>query len=249
MYIPAPTTARTLASVATTAMDRLYDSGAWLVRRIYDRRLHDAAVLDAACYFPDAEYFMANSEAIRAEALQVAASLAHVPRFHDVMREQADISANDGRDWRMYIMQAYGVRFPRNLARCPTLAALVAQSPDVLSASFSFLAPGKYVPPHRGPFRGILRGYLVLSMPLDAEGRPAAILTVDGHAHRLHEGQFMLWDDTFEHEVLNASDEVRIVLLLDIRRRGMPRDMRILSKALIALVRLGIRLRGSKIAV
>ena len=59
----------------------------------------------------------------------------------------------------------------------------------------------------------------------------------------------MLWDDTFEHEVLNASDEVRIVLLLDIRRRSMPLDLRLLSNAVIALVRLGIRVRGSGIAV
>jgi aspartate beta-hydroxylase len=236
-------------AVVAAATGRLYDAGASLMRRVYDRRLHEAAVLDTTRYFPDAARFVANWQAIRAEALEVAASVARIPRFHEIMREQADISANDGRDWRMYIMQAYGVRFARNFARCPTLAAVVAQSPDVLSASFSFLAPGKHIPPHRGPFRGILRGYLVLSMPLDAAGRPAATLTVDGHAHRLHDGEFMLWDDSFEHEVLNASDEVRIVLLLDIRRRGMPRDMRILSNAVIALVRLGIRLRGSRIPV
>lgn len=230
-------------------MGRLYDGGAWLMRRIYARRLRDAAVLDAAHHFPDANRFVANWQAIRAEALEVARNLSHIPRFHDIMREQADISANDARDWRMYIMQAYGVRFARNLARCPTLAALVAQSPDVLTASFSFLAPGKHIPPHRGPFRGILRGYLVLSMPLGDDGRPAATLTVDGHAHRLRDGEFLLWDDTFEHEVRNASDDVRIVLLLDIRRRNMPGDLRLLSNAVIALVRLGIRLRSAKIVV
>lgn len=230
-------------------MERIYDSGARLMRRVYDRRLHGAAVLDPAVYFPDAERFEQNWQAIRAEALHVAASLSRIPRFHEVMREQADISANDGRDWRMYIMQAYGVRFAGNLARCPTLASIVAESPDVLSASFSFLAPGKHIPPHRGPFRGILRGYLVLSMPLDAQRRPAATLTIDGHAHRLYDGEFLLWDDTFEHEVRNASDEVRIVLLLDVRRRGMPLTLRFLSAAVIALVRLGIRLRGPNIGV
>jgi aspartate beta-hydroxylase len=249
MDILEPSNASSRTNIVKTMMDRLYDRAAGYMRRIYDRRLHDAAVLDAACHFPDAERFVQNWPAIRAEALEVAASLSRIPRFHEVMREQADISANDGRDWRMYIMQAYGVRFARNLARCPTLAALVAQSPDVLSASFSFLAPGKHIPPHRGPFRGILRGYLALSMPLDAQGRPAATLTVDGHVHRPNEGEFMLWDDTFVHEVRNASDEVRVVLLLDIRRRNMPHDLRILSSVVIALVRLGIRLRGARIAV
>ena len=66
------------------------------------------------------------------------------------MIQQESISANDARDWRMFIMKAYGQPIARNLARCPTLAALIASSPDVLSASLSFLAPGKQVPPHRG---------------------------------------------------------------------------------------------------
>jgi aspartate beta-hydroxylase len=230
-------------------MGVLYNSGVRLMRRVYDSRINEASVLDAARHFPDSARFVDQWRAIRAEALDVAENIRNIPRFHDVMREQAAISANDARDWRMYIMQAYGVPFERNLRRCPTLASLVAQSPDVLSASFSFLAPGKHIPPHHGPFRGILRGYLVLSMPLDANGDPAATLTVDGRAHRLHEGEFMLWDDTFEHEAVNASDQVRIVLLLDIRRREMPRDMRLLSNAVIGLVRFGIRLRGGKIAV
>ncbi|RDV00012.1 aspartyl/asparaginyl beta-hydroxylase domain-containing protein [Trinickia dinghuensis] len=230
-------------------MGRLYDRGAQLLRRWYDRRLAEPAVLDTARYFPDAERFAAALPALRAEALGIAQQFNAIPRFHDIMREQADISANDARDWRMYIMQAYGVRVPRNLARSPTLAALVASSPDVLSASFSFLAPHKYIPPHRGPFRGIVRGYLPLVMPLDGAGHPAATLTVDGTAHRLHEGQFMLWDDTFEHEVRNASEEVRIVLLLDIRRRLLPAGLRLLSSLIVGVVAFGIRLQRSKMAV
>lgn len=111
----------------------------------------------------------------------------------------------------------------------------------MLSASLSFLAPGKQVPPHRGPFRGILRGYLVLDMPKRADGAPAAVLKVDGREYRLHEGEFMLWDDTFEHEVWNDSPQVRTVLLLDIRRRDMPGGLRLLSSAIIALVRLNVR--------
>ncbi|MEQ5842287.1 hypothetical protein N0A02_22845 [Paraburkholderia acidicola] len=37
--------------------------------------------------------------------------------------------------------------------------------------------------------------------------------------------------------------------IADIRRRSMPFDLRLLSNAVIALVRLGIRVRGSRIAV
>ena len=159
----------------------------------------------------------------------MAQQMHRVPRFHEIMREQTSISANDMRDWRMFILKAYGAEFPRNMAVCPTLAALVTASPDVLSASISFLAPGKHIPVHRGPFRGVLRFYLVLSMPLAADGRPAAVLKIAGTEHRLADGEYLLWDDTFPHEVTNESDEVRTVLLLDVWRRGMPLDMRLLS--------------------
>ncbi|MBV8538029.1 MAG: aspartyl/asparaginyl beta-hydroxylase domain-containing protein, partial [Alphaproteobacteria bacterium] len=117
-------------------------------------------------------------------------------------------------------------------------------SPDVLSASISFLAPGKHVPAHRGPFRGVLRFYLGLSVPLADDGRPAAVLRVADTEYRIGDGDCMLWDDTFTHEVWNHSREVRSVLLLDVWRRDMPIDMVLFSKTLIALVRAGIRVRG-----
>lgn len=222
-------------------MSAIYDWSVLALRRIYDRRISSSPVLDSNRLFPDAQRFTAHWQQIREETLTVAQDLRNIPRFHEIMSEQASISANDARDWRMFIMQAYGQPIARNLARCPQLAQLIASSPDVLSASLSFLAPGKQVPAHRGPFRGILRGYLVLSMPKRADGEPAAVLKVDGREYRLNEGEFMLWDDTFEHEVWNDSDQVRTVLLLDIRRRDLPRGLRILSSGIIALVRLNVR--------
>ncbi|WP_260627940.1 aspartyl/asparaginyl beta-hydroxylase domain-containing protein [Serratia liquefaciens] len=222
-------------------MSAIYDWSVLALRRIYDRRISSSPVLDSNRLFPDAQRFTAHWQQIREEALTVAQDLRNIPRFHEIMSEQASISANDARDWRMFIMQAYGQPIARNLARCPQLAQLIASSPDVLSASLSFLAPGKQVPAHRGPFRGILRGYLVLSMPKRADGEPAAVLKVDGREYRLNEGEFMLWDDTFEHEVWNDSDQVRTVLLLDIRRRDLPRGLRIFSSGIIALVRLNVR--------
>jgi aspartate beta-hydroxylase len=225
-------------------MAALYDHAADLVRHIYDRRIDSPPVLDAYASFPNSGKFIAAWRDIRAEALAVAAQIRNVPRFHEIMKEQADISANDGRDWRMFILKAYGVESPRNMNVCPTLASIVAGSPDVLSASLSFLAPGKRVPSHRGPFRGVLRFYLALSMPLTPDGRPGAVLTVAGREYRLSDGEYLLWDDTYPHAVRNDSEETRIVLLLDVWRRGMPFDMEILSRILMTIIRIGIRFRG-----
>ncbi len=221
-----------------------YEHGARLVRQIYDKRIDGPPILDAAIYFPDALKFAAAWHDIRAEADAVVQHIARIPRFHEVIPDQEAISANDGRDWRLYVLKAYGVEQPEHMAACPSLARVVRSSPDVLSASLSFMESGKHVPPHRGPFRGVIRFYMGLSVPRDGAGRPAAILKVDGEEYRVGDGEWLLWDDTYCHEVLNAGDDIRSVLLLDVARRSMPADMRLLSSAVIAAVAAGVRWRG-----
>lgn len=225
-------------------MLQLYDRAAHVVRGIYDRRIATPATLDAAHYFPNAKRFTERWTDIRREALGIAATLAKVPRFHDLMAAQADISANDGRDWRIFVMKAYGVALPQNLARAPTVAALLDEAPEVLSATFSFLAPGKHVPEHRGPFRAILRFHLMLSMPNDERGEPACVMNIDGVPFLLSDGESLLWDDTYPHEVWNRSDAVRIALLLDVWRKDMPADIKLLSHAILFGTQTAIRIGG-----
>jgi aspartate beta-hydroxylase len=69
------------------------------------------------------------------------------------------------------------------------------------------------------------------------------VLKIAGAEHRLADGEFLLWDDTFPQEVTNDSDEIRTVLLLDVWRRDMPTDMRLLSRLLIFIVRVMVRTR------
>jgi aspartate beta-hydroxylase len=224
-------------------MSEIYGRTADAVRLIYDRRIHTPAILDIERYFPDAALFAQSWTQIRDEALAVAGRLSSVPRFHELMNAQAPISANDGHDWRVFVLKAYGFDVKRNLQRCPATAELVSRCPSVLSASFSFLAPGKHIPPHRGPFRGIVRFHLGLSMPLGGDGQPGAILWIDGVEHRLGDGDFLLWDDTYTHEVLNSTGQVRVALLLDVWRSEMPADMAALSHLLVGVARLAASLR------
>jgi aspartate beta-hydroxylase len=193
--------------------------------------------------FPEAEHFIAAWPALREEALELAKNLQRVPRFHELMSNQAEISANDNRDWRMFVLKAYGVPFRDNMSKCPVLTGLVESVPDVLTATLSFLAPHKHIPRHRGPFRGVLRFYLGLSVPLAEDARPATVLTIDEAEHRIADGESLLWDDTFPHEVCNRSDSPRIALLLDVRRRGMPLDLTLLSWLLVRGIGAAVRLR------
>ena len=76
----------------------LYDHAANTVRAIFDRRLDGPPVLEAERYFPHAELFVENWQAIQAEALALIGRLSSVPRFHELMKAQETNSANDDRD-------------------------------------------------------------------------------------------------------------------------------------------------------
>ncbi|MGH6873023.1 MAG: aspartyl/asparaginyl beta-hydroxylase domain-containing protein [Rhizomicrobium sp.] len=216
-------------------MTALYSHAGDALRWIYDRRIDAPPVLDMARDFPNGARFAGAWRELRDEALAI--RMEQIPRFHDIMREQVAISANDGRDWRMFVMKAYGATMEENLARCPTAARLLQECPEVLSATFSYLAPGKHIPVHRGPFRGIMRFHVGLAMPRDAQGELGAILWVDGVPHRLDNGGCMLWDDTYPHEVLNTTDSVRVALLLDVWRPRQPVDMAALSSMIVGTAR------------
>ncbi|TPN20832.1 aspartyl/asparaginyl beta-hydroxylase domain-containing protein [Mesorhizobium sp. B2-3-3] len=227
-------------------MSNVYDLGTDLVRRIYEKRIDAPPILDTNSYFPNATKFVAAWQDIRDEALAV--QLNRAPRFHDIMPEQAEISANDGLDWRMFVLKAYDITIPGNLERMPTLSRLLSACPEVKSAAVSFLAPQKHIPPHRGPFRGIMRFHLGLVIPKQADGRPATIMMIDHEEKRIADGECMLWDDTFEHEVMNNADQARVALLLDVWRPQLPLDMEILSRLIVRGVQLGMRYRGVSFA-
>jgi len=78
---------------------------------------------------------------------------------------------------------------------------------------FSILAPGKHIPDHCGPYKGVIRYHLGLKVPRDA--RQCRIRVGDEYA-TWAEGTSELFDDTYEHEVWNDTDEERVVLFCDV---------------------------------
>ena len=222
-------------------MGRTYELATAAVRNLYDRRISAPPVLDPRRHFPVAGRFTANWQGIRDEALAVAGDLLAIPRFHELVPGQEEISANDDRDWRMFLVKAYGTTLRRNAARCPLLSSLLEECPEVLSANFSLLAPGKHIPCHRGPFRGVLRFHLGLRVPLDETGRVGTEMRVDGVEHRIGEGDSLLWDDTYPHEVWNRTGGLRVALLLDVRRPHLPWDLRMLSGAVVGAIGTAVR--------
>ena len=227
-------------------MNQLYAISSGMVRGLYDRYLDTPPVLDKQRYFPEHALFETHWREIRSECLTLMREIEAIPQFHDLMQEQADLSQYGGKYWRMFVLRAYGVDNAVNQARCPATASLLRDRPHILSATLSFLEGHKHIPPHRGPFRGILRFHLGVVIPKMTDGSSSSRLLIDGKPYPLEEGSTLLWDDTFEHAAWNVADSIRAALLLDVARPGMPWPLAAFNWLVLKAIGLLIRVRGQK---
>jgi beta-hydroxylase len=154
---------------------------------------------------------------------------AQLPSLDQVSRGERSIS--DQR-WKVFLFRFYMIDMEDNRQRCPATSRLIDRVPGMTSAMFSILEPGKHIPPHRGPFSGVLRYHLGLHIPNPPE---STRIRVDNDTRFWQEGKSLLFDDTFEHEVWNDSDDYRAVLFLDVKR-PLPIPVRWLNDLLLWLL-------------
>lgn len=150
---------------------------------------------------------------IRADLDGVLARREDLPNFQDILRDVAPISRDDR--WKTFFFLAYGYRADANCARCPRTTALLDQIPGLVTAFFSILSPHKRIPPHRGPYRGVVRCHLGLMIP---EPPDSCGISVGGEVRHWRDGQTLFFDDGYEHFAWNDSDQTRVVLFLDVIR-------------------------------
>ena len=163
--------------------------------------------------FPWADTLEKHWHDVRAELDAVLDRREHLPNFQDILRDVAPISRDDR--WKTYFFIAYGYRSEVNCANCPKTTALLDTIPGLVTAFFSILSPHKHIPPHRGPYRGVVRCHLGLMVP----GPPEACgISVGGEVRHWQEGETMFFDDGYEHFAWNDTDSTRVVLFLDVIR-------------------------------
>lgn len=123
-------------------------------------------------------------------------------------------------DWCDVGLYLNGMRNDVNAIRAPKTSALLCSDVGGLrqdctscplgSAYFSLLRPHTWIAAHCGPTNARLRAHLSLIVP---EGDCEII--VGGEARKWVEGEVLLFDDSFEHEVHNATNLPRLVLIVD----------------------------------
>jgi len=163
--------------------------------------------------FPWAAGIEHEWRAIRDELDIVLARKADLPTVQDITADASAISRDPG--WKIFPLTAYGIESQPNIDRCPQTWRLVRRIPGLRTAMFSILDPGKRIPPHRGPYNGVLRLHLGLVVP---EPRERMGIRVGPEQRHWQEGRVLIFDDAYEHEAWNETDQVRVVLFVDFEK-------------------------------
>jgi aspartate beta-hydroxylase len=160
---------------------------------------------------------------IRGEFDRALAQGGRLPHYHQIDPGERAISASTPGGWKVFMLYLLGYR-PSEAGRlCPETSRLLAATPDLVQAFFSILEPGKSIPPHHGPYLGYLRYHLGLRIPTT---EPPHIV-VNGQSYQWREGEAVLFDDSWRHEVVNHSPDMRAVLIVDVLRPLPPLPHRI----------------------
>jgi aspartate beta-hydroxylase len=92
---------------------------------------------------------------------------------------------------------------------------------------FSVFTPGTHLLAHRGVTNTRSVGHLPLVVP------PDCALKVGGEEHAWREGEVVVFDDTYEHEAWNRSEQLRVVLIFDIWNPHMSEVERLATQRLV----------------
>ncbi|MCJ2177233.1 aspartyl/asparaginyl beta-hydroxylase domain-containing protein [Novosphingobium album (ex Hu et al. 2023)] len=141
---------------------------------------------------------------------------------------------NRNTDWSAIHLLKQGVEVPENAVQAPRTMEILSRIPQPRvpgaspNAMFSLLAPRTAIPPHVGVDNTRLVCHLPLVVP---EG---CWFRVGAETRMWREGEAFAFDDTMEHEALNPSDALRVVLIFDAWHPGLSEVERQAVAAMIA---------------
>jgi ornithine lipid ester-linked acyl 2-hydroxylase len=145
--------------------------------------------------------------------------------------------------WKSFMFKS-GKFVNENCALAPKTAAILRRIPGVYTAFFSILEPNQYIKPHWGYWKGFVRYHLGVVIPEnnrdqlcwlrinskpEAQDRSRREEIENGEKYYWKNGAGVLFDDTFLHDAANESNEVRVVLFLDIAR-NMPWHLSLMNR-------------------
>lgn len=151
--------------------------------------------------------------AIREEADRLLLAIDKLPGFEEIQSEQLRLTTD--RRWKIVPFCAYGHQIIENQRRCPETHKALQKIPGLKAALFSIFQAGKDIPPHRGPYKGVLRYHLGIKIP---KPETQCGIVVGGELAHWANAKSLIFDDSHVHHAWNHSQEDRVVLFVDFER-------------------------------
>ncbi|XP_030762305.1 aspartyl/asparaginyl beta-hydroxylase isoform X2 [Sitophilus oryzae] len=117
--------------------------------------------------------------------------------------------------WKQFELFARSRKHKKNCEKSPVTCGIIQSFPDASNCKrgqtkFSVMHPNTHVWPHCGPTNCRLRIHLGLKVP------PNTFIRVAEQIRSWKEGDVIIFDDSFEHEVWHNGTDLRLVLIIDV---------------------------------
>lgn len=143
-----------------------------------------------------------------------------------------EITDKEENCWRALYLKKIGKIEKQLIPHFPVTTEIL-KDPQIHNAFFSILDPGVEIPPHVGYYKGYLRYHLGVIIP---NGREKAYIICGGKKYIWQEKKGVLFDDLYLHNVKNPTNQQRVVLYLDIKRKSNSDCLNVLNHIGIYLI-------------
>ena len=180
--------------------------------------------------YPELSVLAANYPVIRTECESLIRSQLRIPGMEELTSYTSGGIHQIA--WKSFMFKS-GEFIEENCVLAPKTAALLRGIPGVYTAFFSVLEPKQHIKAHWGYWKGFVRYHLGVVIPDNNRGNKCWIrinpnaqsrdgdraAIEQGEKYYWHDGEAVLFDDTFLHDAANETDQVRVVLFLDVARK------------------------------
>ena len=130
-------------------------------------------------------------------------------------------------NWKQYGLYTLGKMVPENCLNAPVTCSLIGSVPQIVlnrkgDVKFAIMESGTHVRAHSGPTNCRLRAHLGLDIPniqhpTDIPAESPSRIRVMNEYLTWNNGEIIVFDDSFDHEVwhYNPQNRSRIILIID----------------------------------
>lgn len=152
----------------------------------------------------------------------IKAELQHNLKVHPEIFTEEGENLHVGGDWTELRLKSSGYGFTKYTKHFEkTMSHIRGCGQEFTSIKFSAIQPGTHIRTHTGPSNERLRLHLTL---MHSGG---ARIRVGKDWHTWKEGKVIMFDDSWEHEVIHSGTKLRAVLIMDIWHPELPPEKRI----------------------